>query len=334
MKRSIIYLLTITIALIAVGCDGIYYNKHNRASNIKTSIGEPYELFVICNDTPWNNYIKEAVADVLECEVPGLSRPEKYFHVVDHANFKDATDLERKHTNLLAINIDPTSGETSMYIKKDVYSTPQVLATITAPSAKDAAEYIRNNEFEVREAFENSERIVNLQTLTASSSPEAMKLLKETTGIDMHITGGFSVAKPKDDTMKWFVRKYTNKIQHIFAFVEPCDDINNLSGTALEAMLDKRLGVIPSKGVENSYMCINKQRKIYISAKDINGRTWYELRGCWRVEGDQMGGPLVSYSTYDNDKKELITIVFAMYSPEIYQRRDMAQMENMIFLTR
>lgn len=300
-------------------------------SGAKNSIGEPYEVFVICEDTHWNSHIKGAVIDVLEKEVPGLSRTEKYFHVVDQANFKDVSDLERKHTNILVVKIDPTLPKTSMMLKQDVYSTPQVMATISARSVDEAVEFLVKEEEAVREAFEFSERTIHLQTLTASQSEEPMRLLKETTGIDMHIPGGFSVGKPDDPTMNWFVRNYANKIQHIFAFTEPCDDINILSAEGLEAILDKRLSVIHS-AADGSSMCISKYRNIYITSKNINNRDWYELRGCWRVEGDQMGGPLVSYSTYDEAKRELITIVFAMYSPEIDQRRDMALMESMIHL--
>ena len=326
MRRSLLCLMVIATTLMAISCRGT-------RSQSKSSIGEPYELFVICDDAHWNNHIQDAVSRVVEQEVPGLSRPEKYFHIVDQANFKDVSNLERKHTNILVVQIDPRTTETSMMIKHDVYSTPQVMATIYAGSVEEAKAFILNEEEAVREAFENSERTIHLQTLTASQSDEPMRLLKEATGIDMHIPGGFSVGSPKDDSLKWFVRNYTNKIQHIFAFVEPCDDINSLSGAALEAMLDKRLGVIPS-AAKNSYMCINKYREIFIKAKEINGRVWYELRACWRVEGDQMGGPLVSYSTYDPTKRELITIVFAMYSPEIAQRNDMALMESMIFLAK
>lgn len=326
MRRNLLCLMVIATTLMAISCRGT-------RSQSKSSIGEPYELFVICDDAHWNNHIKDAVSHVVEQEVPGLSRPEKYFHIVDQANFKDVSNLERKHTNILVVQIDPRTTETSMMIKRDVYSAPQVMATIYAGSVEEAKAFILNEDEAVREAFENSERTIHLQTLTASQSDEPMRLLKETTGIDMHIPGGFSVGSPKDDSLKWFVRKYANKIQHIFAFVEPCDDINSLSGATLEAMLDKRLGVIPS-AAENSYMCINKYREIFIKAKEINGRVWYELRACWRVEGDQMGGPLVSYSTYDPTKRELITIVFAMYSPEIAQRNDMALMESMIFLAK
>ena len=331
MRRNIIYLMTILTAVTMLSCGGRTNNKSNHITN--SGIGEPYELFVICNDNNWERGIKDAVAEVLECEVPGLSRPEKYFHVVDHKSFDDVSDLERKHTNLLVVNIDPTETEASMLITPNVYASPQVVAKIYAPTTEAAAEFIRNEAVAMREAFESSERTLHLQILNATSSDEPMRLLKEATGIDMHIPGGFNVAKPKDKDLLWFVRYYPAKIQHIFAYTEPCDDINTLSANSLEASLDKHLGVIPS-AAEDSYMCISKYRKIYVMAKDINGRTWYELRGCWRVEGDTMGGPLVSYSTYDEAKRELVTIVFAMYSPEIYQRNDMAFMESMIFLTK
>ena len=323
MKRCIFYLFIMVATALSTSC---------RENAPKTSVGEPYEVFVICDDQPWDSYIKAATSEVLEANVPGLVRPEKYFHIVDHDNFKDTNDVERKHSNLLAVNIDPTASKTTMVISRDVHAAPQSVVTITSPSAVEAAQYIYDHGMEIREAFEHNERLIHFKTLSATNSAEPINIVRELTGLDMHIPGGFAVARPKEDIMKWFIRKYSNKQQHIFVYTEPCDDINTLSVESIEQSLDNHLGIISVKDEEGSYMCISKERPIYVTAKSINDRVWYETRCCWRVEGYPMGGPLTSYSTYDEANKRLITIAFALFSPEQMQRHDMAQLESLMFL--
>lgn len=328
MRRKIFYLFIILAAIAIVGCREQMRNKVP-----KTSIGEPYELFVICNNNHWEEFIQPVVSLAFEGEVPGLSRPEKYFHVIDHKSFKDVNDVERKHSNILAVRVDPTNNGTTITVAEDVKATQQVMVEITAQTAADAAQYIYNNAWELREIFENNERIIHHSVLNASSSKAPMDIIRETTGIAMHVPGGFSVANPKEDRLKWFVRKYANKQQHIFVFTEPCDDIATVSKAHLENSIDRHIGIISVKDEEGSYMCISKNRASYLEARDINGRTWYELRCCWRVEGYTMGGPMVSYSTYDEANKRMITIIFALFSPELMQRHDMAQLESLIYLT-
>lgn len=334
MKRKLLLLLTAVALLATVGCREQLKKASGSNQAPKTSIGEAYELFVICNDNHWNNYIQAAVSEVFECEVPGLSRPEKYFHVIDHKSFDDVNDVERKHCNLLAVRIDPTNNGTTITSAEDVNASQQLVVTIHSTSSAEAAQYIRDNAYMLRDMFEQNERMIHFSTNCASESPEAMEIIKELTGISMHVPGGFMTENPKEDILKWFKRKYYNKSQHIFVFTEPCEDINTVSAEQLEQSIDNHINIISVEDEEGSYMCISKERQIFITPKEINGRLWYEIRCCWRVEGYPMGGPMVSYSTYDEANKRMITIAFALFSPDQMQRHDMAQLESLIYLTR
>lgn len=330
MRRNLLYIFLI----VAVAATALAGCRNRRGNAPKTSVGEPYELFVICDDTAWENHIKEAVKETLECYVPGLSRPEKYFHVVDHADMDSVNEVERMHSNILAIRIDPTFSTPVMTESQDVNATAQLVITINAASAIEAAQFIYANGWDIREKFEHNERLIHFRTLTATKSEMPIEIIKNLTGIEMHVPGGFFVAKPKEDVLEWFVRKYDNKQQHIFVFTDPCEDINAVSKEQLIALVDSHIGVISVKDEEGSYMCISQNKESLIEARDINGRVWYELRCGWRVEGYTMGGPMVSYTTYDDANKRLITIAFALFSPEQHQRHDMAQLESLIYLTK
>jgi hypothetical protein len=44
-----------------------------------------------------------------------------------------------------------------------------------------------------------------------------------------------------------------------------------------------------------------------------------------------MGGPFVSYSTYDAATNEITTIMFALYAPEDRQRNLLRELEHLIY---
>lgn len=330
MKRSILYLLIMVATLVSTGCREQFDKATGGNSTPKTSIGEPYEVFVICNDNHWESYIKDVAKMVLEDEVPGLVRPEKFFHVVDHKSFEAVNDMERKHSNILAVRIDATNESTRHDVAKDVNATMQTIVTVHSPSVERAAEYILDHGADIRQSFEDNERAIHHKTVASTVSEEPKRIAKEVTGLDIHIPGGFSVAKPKEDIMKWFVRKYDNKAQHIFIFTEPCEDFNTFIG--FEDIVDKRLNIISVEDEEGTAMGISKERPFYLDIKEINGRRWYEARCCWTVEGYPLGGSMVCYYTYDAERKQIITIVFALFSPEQMHRHDMAQLESLIYL--
>lgn len=317
-------------ALVNIGCRE-QFNKATGGNNTpKTSIGEPYELFVICNDNHWESHIKEAASLVLEDEVPGLVRPEKFFHIVDHKSFDDVNDVERKHSNILVVRIDPTNDSTSINVAYDVNATMQTIVTVHSPAVTDAAQCIIDCGHEIRKAFEDNERTIHHKSVASTISEEPTRIAKETTGLNIHIPGGFSVAKPKEDIMKWFVRKYDNKTQHIFVFTEPCEDFNTFID--FEKIVNKRLNIISVEDEEGTAMRISPDRQFYLDLKDINGRRWYEARCCWDVEGYPLGGSMVCYYTYDAENKRIITIAFALFSPEQPHRHDMAQLESLMYL--
>ena len=325
-------------ALATMGCREQFNKATGEGGNSspKTSIGEPYEVFVICNDSHWESHIKEAATMVLEDEVPGLVRPEKFFHIIDHKSSDQANDLERKHSNILAVRIDVTNEKASINISEDVYATHQVIVTVHSPSVAEAAQCIIDCGDVIRKAFDDNERTIHHKHLCGSISEEPIKIVKNLTGLDMHIPGGFSVAKPSKNILKWFVRKYANKAQHIFVFTEPCEDINNMTPDDLEKVVDDHIGVITVEDEEDTSMRISKSRPFYFNPepKVFNGRNWYEARCCWDVDGYPLGGSMVCYYHYDEANKRLITIAFALFSPEQPHRHDMAQLESLMYLVK
>lgn len=328
MKQLIKIVSVVALTLImAASCT----TKPQTAS--KTAIGMPYESFVICDNEAWESGIDSALYRTVGARVAGLPRPESYFYILGHKSHAEASSMERKYGNLISINIDPIYTEPTLKVEDNVYARPQVVISVNAPTIESAKRFIEEHGAEIAGHFEIGERNRSLADSRRSSMPKLMEQFKKHTGIDMHIPAGFGRANSGDRSLLWFMRDYEKKAQYIFAFSQRYNGPEDFEGAALERMLINKLAVVHSDK-PGSRLTISQNAPIYWSEIVANGRLWYELRGCWEVTFDQMGGPFVSFSTLDEERGIITTIVFALYAPEEQQRGLMGELEYLIYTAR
>lgn len=328
MKQLIKIVSVVALTLImAASCT----TKPQTAS--KTAIGMPYESFVICDNEAWESGIDSALYRTVGARVAGLPRPESYFYILGHKSHAEASSMERKYGNLISINIDPIYTEPTLKVEDNVYARPQVVISVNAPTIESAKRFIEEHGAEIAGHFEIGERNRSLANSRRSSMPKLMEQFKKHTGIDMHIPAGFGRANSGDRSLLWFMRDYEKKAQYIFAFSQRYNGPEDFEGAALERMLINKLAVVHSDK-PGSRLTISQNAPIYWSEIVANGRLWYELRGCWEVTFDQMGGPFVSFSTLDEERGIITTIVFALYAPEEQQRGLMGELEYLIYTAR
>ena len=328
MKQLIKIVSVVALTLImAASCT----TKPQTAS--KTAIGMPYESFVICDNEAWESGIDSALYRTVGARVAGLPRPESYFYILGHKSHAEASSMERKYGNLISINIDPIYTEPTLKVEDNVYARPQVVISVNAPTIESAKRFIEEHGAEIAGPVEIGERNRSLADCRRSSMPKLMEQFKKHTGIDMHIPAGFGRANSGDRSLLWFMRDYEKKAQYIFAFSQRYNGPEDFEGAALERMLINKLAVVHSDK-PGSRLTISQNAPIYWSEIVANGRLWYELRGCWEVTFDQMGGPFVSFSTLDEERGIITTIVFALYAPEEQQRGLMGELEYLIYTAR
>ena len=299
----------------------------------KTAIGMPYESFVLCDNEAWESGIDSALYRTVGARVAGLPRPESYFYILGHKSHAEASSMERKYRNLISINIDPIYAEPTLKVEDNVYARPQVVISVNAPTIESAKRFVEEHGAEIAGHFEIAERNRSLADSRRSSMPQLMEQFKKHTGIEMHIPAGFGRANSGDRSLLWFMRDYEKKAQYIFAFSQRYNGPEDFEGAALERMIINKLAVVHSDK-PGSRLTISQNAPIYWSEIIANGRLWYELRGCWEVTFDQMGGPFVSFSTLDEERGIITTIVFALYAPEEQQRGLMGELEYLIYTAR
>lgn len=325
MKRILYLFVASVMTIYAVGC------TVKTKTPTKSSVGEPYDVMVVCDDEAWRGDLSMAVCDLLEEDAPGLTRPEGYFDIVRQVSHTAITDYERKYGNIFIVNTN-VAGEPSVELVRNRYSSPQLIVVLNTSSAEVATQYIETHADELRELFEAKERNFSNNYYAARPADQLVADFKQHTGIDMLIPSGFYKATTRDKELLWYIRDYKNKAQYIFAYSYPATDpAEDLTAKWLMLSLDNRLASISSKGAVGSYMGVNENGPAVTRNLVIKGREWVELRGWWEVNNDFMGGPFVSYSTYDAATNEITTIMFALYAPEDRQRNLLRELEHLIY---
>ena len=63
------------------------------------------------------------------------------------------------------------------------------------------------------------------------------------------------------------------------------------------------------------------------SARLIDNKYTFNVKGLWRVENDKMGGPFTSISTVSQDGQKVITIEGYVYAPNFSKRTLLTELE-------
>jgi hypothetical protein len=113
-----------------------------------------------------------------------------------------------------------------------------------------------------------------------------------------------------------------------------CFDYTDTNSFNLENIIAKRNEItkkyIPGP-TDDSYMQVSEEVILPV-AKQINFNDQFavETRGLWKVEGDFMGGPFLSYTLIDELRNRVITIDGYVYAPKDKKRNLLLQLEAIL----
>lgn len=321
-------IIVVLFALLALaGC------RMKPSPEAKTTVGKDYQVVVICDDDAWQGELSMAVCSLLEEDIPGLVRPESQFDIVKQVSTTEATDADKRYGIIFVIKIIPSNDATLYRLTRNIYARPQLIITLTASSVGQAVEYIESHTEELRDIMMASEREETLKGVKGKPAKQLMEDFKESTGYSMFIPHSFSKANPADKSLTWYMRDYKNKAQYILAFATECNpnDSIELESMNIIEQIDLKFNTISSKDVAGSYMQIDPYRPVEVDVVDVNGAAMLELRGCWEVAHDYMGGSFTAYTIFDTATSKATVVLFALYAPEDAHRNLMREMESLIY---
>lgn len=325
MKRAFQFSILLFLSLIVVSCGETQVTEHR-------SSGKTAEMIISLNsEAKWEGEVGDSIRSFFNKEYEVLPQAEPLFEMafipIDRLT---ESKLFKPHHNILIVDIDKKVKETTFEAKKDFWAAPQRVIKITSPSDEDFIAYWAENKESIYGILMDSEHERLIKTFHAFRDRDIQNALRKSFGFSMEIPSGFYIATNKDDFM-WIRKEAKHHSQGIIIYTYDFVDTMTFEK---ERIISFRNAIteefIPGPAV-GSYMTVAQEyAPIYTKRIGLNDMFAVETRSLWRLEGDFMGGPFVSYTFVDERTNKVITIDGYVYAPNKPKRDLMIQMEAIV----
>lgn len=313
-----IFLVVITL----VSCDDI------NEKVLPDSTGKAGDLLIVADTAYYNHKTGYSIKKIFAQPQVALPQNEPLFNII-HLPHRSFARIFQTNRNIIIVDVD-MDNKPSISVNENVWSNNQLVINITAPNDKTAAEIIEKNSNNLLYYFEDAETDRLQQQIKANRTSKMAKKLEQKIGINIPLSDNFILAKEEKDFI-WF-RKEKMVGQHpvsqgIFVYTYPYDNDSIFETTKLVEKRNEFTKRYLKGGQEGSYM--ESYPEYTPNAKEINLKNNYvkELRGLWRIKGDFMGGPYISYSLVDQKNNRVINIDGYVYAPKFDKREYLRELE-------
>lgn len=371
MKRVSIYMLCALAAVLLTSCG----KKGGRT--LTSATGSIYECLVVMPDRPLSQDVlkdihlsiaagsayEEAVATtydlvkaVMAADMPCMPQMEPYFTLsqVPTATFDDYLKPTR---NILFVDIDPNKyTQTKAKVSVNVWSKPQAVYRIQAPSDETFAAYWLAHGEEVRDWFVRQELKRQTTFYRGSTNQDARAALQKTIGCDMWVPEDYMLIMDTVISEQWAVISGQQGVSTPVRLVWCCNNKGSMrrdlvvyaydytneqmfTSDWLNAMRDKVLGKVVTASVEGSYMgteyrVFPPQSRVVPSLANKPNEGFYatEVRGLWKIKnGEAMGGPYVSLTRLDQANGRVVTTETFIFAAGQKKRNALRQSEAILY---
>ncbi len=338
------YLFLALLALTMISC-----GKNERL--LTSATGSIYECLIV---SP--NGVKAPLCETMEADMYGLPQMEATF-TLTHVTNSQFDDFLKSTRNILLVDINPNKYTFVKVLKsRDVWSKPQAMIRIQAPSDEQLLEYWAVNGENIREWFVREELARQIHFYRANTNKNARTYLNKQ-GYDLLIPEDFMVIKNdqmvndpygKADRMNEVNKEMVNVLwccnnkgpmrKDIVVYSYPYTAQEQFSNDSIIGMRNAVLGQIVSAQVEGSYMGTEYKhfppltRQVPALRDTVGGFYAMETRGLWKIyNGEAMGGPFVSLTRLDPVNGRVVTAEVFLFAAGQKKRNALRQLEAILY---
>jgi hypothetical protein len=295
-----------------------------------TISGKAGEVVIVINKAQWESEPGIVLRNLLGQDEPFLPQQEPMFTLI---NIPEAafTKIFKTHRNIIVVNIKPGITEPKIIYKLNVWASPQIVVSISAPDSQTAAQEITKQQNKLLNSLEQAERNRNIQNAMKYEEKSLRKTVTDMFGGSPFFPKGYS-QKKKTDRFIWISYETTYTNQGIFIYSFPFRDSSDFSLENLIAMRNKILEENVPGPRDNTYMTTSTISVLpALRWVTYKGQTFAEVKGLWEVKNDFMGGPFADHAFLDKEKKNVIVLEAFVYAPRYSKRNYMRQVESLLY---
>ncbi len=323
--RSILAIALVFISVLS------FYSCNSDQSTKASSTGSPNEIIVVAEDNLWKTSLGDSIISFFGSTRTGLPQDEPLYKVVQ-IKLSEFNRLFETHRNVLAISIDSSLNEPKTEMVQNVWSAPQRVVKIAAPSIELLKSAFNENKREIFNLFENAE-IQRQQSLYSKTlNIKAGETVTNKFNLKMAIPADFFVAVDKDNFL--WLRKETNVIsQGILIYRYPYTDTASFNPRKILSVRNQFTRLYVPGPSDSSFMVVAEN---YVTPVDrlltLKKEHAVEIRGLWEVEKDFMGGPFINYTLVDQKNNMVVALDGYVYAPN-QNKADLLRQVQSILLT-
>jgi hypothetical protein len=222
-------------------------------------------------------------------------------------------------------------------IKKDLWANGQLIIELKFKSEKAAISYFKYKNNEVRSIL-NKFNYSKIQK-KFSEKNTINEELEKSIALKFMAPDGIKLNKKAKNFWWWStleIQKDQNgshEIQKgIVLYQEDYKNKNQFEKSKILSVKDS-LGKTYLRGKrDNSFMKTveNEISKTVDTSFYLNNKYIKQIKGCWRMENNKMGGPFISYSWLNNKKTKIITAQGYIYAPNFKKSKYLRELEAIL----
>lgn len=340
MKQGYIFAAVAAITFITA-CGGDFRQKAQ---------GQHSEIVVVMDSSRIDDPIGSAIKDVYGEYITTMPRPEPRYDL-RFRDFKTQAELQsvQKQRNLIFAGTLDEQTNLGTYLRsllsedvqnrirngslneitlRDRWYRDQWIVIYTGTNEEEIANRIRNNsrghlnmlhEIELDrwelEVYRRGEQPALADTLWQKHGFRFRVQHDYIMGIDT--TNFVSLRRYLDDNDRWMW----------IHWIDGVSDIDHVSDDWIHSVRDSLLQIYIRGSRPDAYTKTDFRRPMETRYVRKNDRPTYETRGIWVMSDFSMGGPFLSYVSFDESQQRLYFIEFGQFSPRYRQRRFIYQFE-------
>lgn len=322
-------ILLVSAALVLTGCS----QKSERAAQLPSSRGLPYEVALIIPQSLYQGALKDTLEAVLKASTPVLNQHEPLFRV-DVVYGEANLTAWRTMRNRLLVSVEADAERPAMGVARDVMARPQIEVKVTARNAQELAAFLGAQRERLTDLFVDSELEFEAARLRRKYSRMTADSLQRF-GHRICVPEGLHASKVGQDFL-WTGTNLNDADQN-FVFYSYAWDGRPLTAEQYVAKRDSALRVNipgPQMGqwmqtatVAKSDDSLTRVPLIIARQRVIGGASVQEVHGLWEMRDAALGGAFVALERVDTAARRVLVTEGFIYSPHSPKRNLLRQME-------
>ncbi|MDD2634053.1 MAG: DUF4837 family protein [Bacteroidales bacterium] len=322
--KKVYYLFILPILFMIFSCNNSSYKKTPVAHG---SFGD---IVVVMNNEHWNSEPGDSLRAIFHQYCPANPLEEYVFDL--HQISKDKfIDQNLYHRNVIFQEIDSNIEEAKLNVIVDKYAQNQVFVSVVAPNQAEFVKEISKHRNNLIKLFleADRDRWIGMFTRNVNKTVSDKILKKYDISIKLPINYYLDVY---DDNFAWISHESRQYSMAFFIYTYPLTDSSEFTSEYLIQQRNKMLKENVPGSRPGSYMTTEvKYDYPLLETIKHNGLETAVMRGLWKVKGDFMGGPFVSYTKMDKSRNRMVCVEAYVYYPNEETRDKMRQLEGVIY---